>query len=385
VAGPQRRFAVTDSDRHDPQCSGWLDDAGKIRCLHFAHTLLRRSELRDLPKVEPLIENTMSLRAAVVLVGATGIGKTTTAVGMNCSVTTGTSWLGRRVRRVRGLYVVGEGAYGLDDKVDAWEQTWGVKVSDKDLVFSQKPDSLANPRTWAEMTETAHDLGARLVTLDTFSSLAPDADETKDAARIMRRLSDLAVSIDGTAMLVHHPGWADPGRVRGGYQLEANADEVILLEGKPTELLVTASRKKVKDGPTGGTWFMMRRPQYGSVVMEAANLRETEAPMRERILAVLRNFPEDEGPTGPQLCGELGVDDKHRTTVYNPLQKLVDDGKVRKEGPRGRARYTLPPDTDQPDQATGTPNPDGIGTGTCTVCGQPMTISARGQDRHITC
>jgi AAA domain len=333
------------SDRHTATCSGWLlDDAGKptTRCPHFAHTLLRRSELGKLPKVEPLIEDTISLRAAAVIVGATGIGKTVTGIGMACSVTTGTGWLGRRVTRVRGLYVVGEGAYGLDDKVDAWEKTWGVSVGDEDLVFSQKPRSLTDWYTWAELTETALDLGARFVMLDTFSSLAPDADEVKDAPRITRRLSDLSVAIDGTACLVHHPGWSDADRVRGGYQLEANVDEVLVLKGNPTEPLVTAHRKKVKDGPSGGTWFMLRRPRHGSVVMEMAGVRDVDAPARERILAVLAMYAGSEGPTGPQLCGELGVPEDNRSTVYNPLRQLVEDGRVVKDGPRGRVRYALP-------------------------------------------
>ena len=38
-----------------------------------------------------------------------------------------------------------------------------------------------------------------MVVLDAFSSLAPDADETKDAALVIRRLSDLSAEINGAA------------------------------------------------------------------------------------------------------------------------------------------------------------------------------------------
>ena len=101
------------------------------------------------------------------------------------------------------------------------------------MIFSVKPDSFTDRKVWAELTVEAIDLGVRFVVLDTFSSLAPDADETKDAPVFTRRLSDLAAAIDGTALAVHHPGWGDSDRTRGGYQLEANVDEVLKLSGGP--------------------------------------------------------------------------------------------------------------------------------------------------------
>src|SRR5207244_917150 len=104
---------------------------------------------------------------------------------------------------------------------------------------------------WAELADEARDLGAGFVVLDTFSSLAPDADETRDSALFTRRLCNLAAAIGGTALTVHHPGWSDSERSRGGYQLEANVDEVLLLRGNAQNPLIELERKKVKEGPAG--------------------------------------------------------------------------------------------------------------------------------------
>ena len=315
---------------------------GCARPPHFSDSLLRRSQLRGLPPVEPLIDGVLSLRSTAVFVGPTGAGKTIVAVSFACSVGTGHAWLGHPVKRVPVLYVVGEGAYGLDERVDAWERAWGQPVDDADVTFSVKPASLAQQRTWTQMADTAGDLGARLVILDTFSSLAPDADETKDAPRITRWLSDLAVTIDGTAVLVHHPGWGDAERTRGGYQLEANVDEVLLLRGNNRDPQISLERKKVKEGPAGALTWLRRKPMYDSVIVEQTTAAAAELPMRERILTLLAVL--DNGPTGPQLCEELGVPVAKRSTVYKPLGSLRKDGKVTAEGKRGRERFYLAPE-----------------------------------------
>lgn len=268
-----------------------------------ASRLLRRSGLASLPPVEPLVKNALSLRSASVVVGATGVGKTFTVLGLACAVATGTDWLGRPTMRTPVLYVVGEGAYGLDARITAWEQENGISVSDDDLAFRVKPGSLTDMGTWVELLADARELGARWTILDTFSSLAPDADETKDAAQIMRRLSDLAVALDGTATLIHHPGWSDDNRVRGGYQFEANADEVLLLKkgNAPNQLVM--KRKKVKEGPDGEEISLVRKEAHGSLVVVAGSSEPFDdatgnAAMR-RMLALAEVLIGTYGSEGP--------------------------------------------------------------------------------------
>lgn len=303
--------------------------------------ILTRSGLAGLPKVTSLIEGVMSSPASVLVVGATGVGKSFVTLSFACSVATGRHWLGRRVTRRRVLFVVGEGAYGLDQRVCAWEDAWNdnATVPDDWLTFLVKPDSLENPVTWHQLTGYAQDGGYGLVVLDTFSSLAPDADETKDAAQIMRRLSDLSAAIGGCTVLVHHPGHSDSGRARGGYQLEANADEVLILrEVGEGSALFTMTRKKVKDGPDGEVHWLRRSPSHGSVIIEGSRSDDATVPLRARIRAVLSNYG-DIGATGPQLMDEIGVDDKARSGFYQALRKLRDEGSIREDGTRNTKRY----------------------------------------------
>lgn len=303
--------------------------------------ILPRSGLAKLPPVEPLVGGLLSRPSAAVIVGSYGVGKTAFTIGLSGSLGTSRPWLGREVAGCRVLFVVGEGASGIDDKVTAWELTWneGEAVPDDMLTFSIKPGSLAKPATWQTLTSYAVDGGYGAVFLDTFSSLAPDADEVKDAPMVMRHLSDLSAAIEGTAVLVHHPGWSDNSRTRGGYQFEANADEVIVLKGDPVNSLVELERKKVKNGQSGARLWLRRAVRNGSVVFEEGTAGDALVPVRERIVAVLLDYREA-GASATQLALALGITGD-RSSLYRALRSLKTDGQVVEVGRRGRGRYFL--------------------------------------------
>ena len=265
--------------------------------------VLTLRDLESLPPPEPMIEGMLSHRSAVLMVGATGSNKTFAAVGMGCSVATGVPWLGHRVA-VKGhvIFVVGEGAHGLAGRVAAWKEANHTGLRADAVTFVLKPASLTDPAFWEALTRLAKEKGAVLVILDTLSSLAPDADETKDAATIVRHLSDLSMDIDGSAMLVHHTGWGPQNRARGGSQFESNADEVLVLEKVDPEnpnTVISIKRKKVKEQESGAVTHVRRKLVGASAVLEVVD-KDTEpkasgaAQTRERVKReIMRNLEAD--------------------------------------------------------------------------------------------
>jgi hypothetical protein len=306
----------------------------------FSKTIVRRSELHALPPVEPLIAGVISLRSTVVLLGMSGAGKTFVSLSWAASIGTGIPWLGHHVTRVGALYVVGEGAAGLDDRVSAFEQAWKAPVSDDDLMFSVRPASLTDPRTWSEIEREAKATRRRVIMLDTFSSLAPDADETKDAAVLTRRMADLSAGIDGTVVLVHHPGWGDPTRARGGSQLEANVDEVLVLHGDRNDPKIALEVKKRKEGHAGAKTWLRRKPAYGSVVIERLSdvewLRDTAAEAAQVLATVHGADPVTKSQMKKTLTEILKVSE---TSAQERITKLAQAGMLTVVDKGGKKGY----------------------------------------------
>jgi hypothetical protein len=312
--------------------------------------VMRRSELAKLPPLKPLIKGLLDYPSAAVLVGSYGIGKTFLGLALACCVASGRPWLGQPVERRKVMLVVGEGGSGLDKRLAAWEQGYnqGKPVSDDDLLVVVQPRSLTDRNVWQRIAERCMAEGVGFVILDTFSSLAPDADETKDAATVLRNMHEIATAINGTVLLVHHPGWSDNGRTRGGYQFEGNADSVLLLTGTPDEPLVQLRRKKVKDGEGGQIFWLRRSVQQlhgqhlgeSSIVMQSVDSAQVGVPFIERVKLVL-DACGDQGATGPQMMTELGVPDDQRSTFYRHLSRAVAEGVAVKRGKGNQQRYYL--------------------------------------------
>lgn len=239
--------------------------------------ILDRDEVARLPKPDPLIRGWLDERAVTLLVGATGTNQSFTALGWACSVATGVPWLGHPLATDPGtaIFVVGEGGGGLGGRLDAWEADAGVTVPPDRLLFLLRPDSISDADFWEQLREVATASDTRLVVLDTFSSLASEADETKDAAPVLRHAADLAAEAHVAVVIVHHTGWSAQNRARGASQFEANADAVVVaLKPKgdddaipDSDGPVTLWRKKVKDGQAGDRLTVERLVVGASAVL----------------------------------------------------------------------------------------------------------------------
>jgi hypothetical protein len=304
--------------------------------------VLTLGQLDELPPIRNLVDGWLSAPSAAILVGGYALGKTAVTVSLACSVASGTPFLGHEVEQRRTLYVLGEGARGMPRRVRAWQETWQRELPEDQFSIMVRPrGSLRDPDTWRELLHYCHGEGIGFVVLDTLSALAPDADETKDAPAIIRGLNDLAEQIDGTALLVHHPGWSDQKRSRGGYQLQANVDEVLVLTAasEGSEHLAVKVDKR-KDGEAGQTHYLRRvvvplghdenGDPVSSITVEHSRLSDAEVPIRERVLSYLAVCGQ-EGASRSDIASEIGVSGPSGG-FRAALSGLVGEGLIRAEG-----------------------------------------------------
>jgi hypothetical protein len=264
-------------------------------------TIHDSTELGNIPKTDPLINGWLDLRTANELVGDTGTYKSFMLIGHACSIATGLPWLDHEVAidPAPAILVIGEGAGGLEDRINAWveENLWDEQVKEKVriarargarmprvpripygmLTIMRLPIDINNQVFWDALTEFAVSAGARFVGLDTWSSLAPSADEIEDAAQMDRWLTELALAIDGTTELAVHTPLSDPRRSRGGSQLEDNADGIIVAykDGNSDDAPVCIWRKKDKDGPAGKRMWVTLKPVGNSCVLDIVEKPES--------------------------------------------------------------------------------------------------------------
>lgn len=291
--------------------------------------LLGRDDLAGLPPVRPFIEGVLSRPSAAVLVGPFGSYKSFLALSWALSSAAGIPWLGRATVPTKVLYVVGEGAAGLHARIRAWEvaYNWGEPVPADRFQVLVQPWTLADRRTWAAIGQHAAEGGHGFIIMDTLSSLAPDADETKQSAQVMRWLSDLASLIDGPAVLVHHPGHADQTRPRGGYQFGGNADEVMLMASVKDSPVASLTLTKVKEGEAGRVLWMRAQRAEDSLVLATADPSLASVPLRERVMALLAGA-EGEGMTTKGLMVGLGLADTQRSSLTQALRAMRSEGQV---------------------------------------------------------
>lgn len=317
-------------------------------------------DLARLPTIRPAIEGYLSTPSAALLVGAYGAGKSAVTLSAALSVATGTPFLGHDVIQTRALYVAGEGVRGLHRRTLAWQQSWNRDIPENVIRFMPKlRGSLKEEATWRELTAFCRGEGIGFVALDTLSALAPDADETKDAPTIVDGLNQLAEDIQGTAVLVHHPGWAstNQNRARGGYQLEANVDEVLTLQPiSDGSDHITVTIKKRKDGESGAVHYLRRvtvpllgpdgKPliddkgdQATSITVEHSRRDEAAIPIRDRILGYLTDSG-DLGASPRDIAAEIGANPSHGA-FKKALNALTSEGAIRRDGKTTSTRYYL--------------------------------------------
>jgi hypothetical protein len=241
--------------------------------------ILRRGDLARLPRPEPLIEDTLDLRTVALLAGYHGTYKSFVALSWAASVATGTPWMGRQSQQGRVLYIVGEGATGIDVRLAAWEEANGVRIDDDALHTLPVAVQLADPAALREILGYVEEVGFSLIVIDTVARAAVGLEEnsSKDMGVFVQAADELRRAMDtGTVLLVHHTG-KDKTTVRGSSAVEAAMDTVYVTDGG--DGLVKLSRTKRKDGPRDDVHQLQFQQVGASGVL--ASTRPTESPAVE--------------------------------------------------------------------------------------------------------
>ncbi len=305
----------------------------------LASLLLNRSDLRNLPPAEPLIDDTLDQGTTALLYGRWGTCKSFLAYDWTASVATGRPWQGRTTEKRRALYVAAEGAFGYNPRTEAWERGWHTTIADGDMEILPRPVNLTDQFQVADMAALIGWNGYGFIVFDTLARCMVGADENsaKDCGLVvdaLTRLRECTPAGRGVVLGVHHSG-KDGKTFRGSSVFEAGADTVysVVRDGG----VITLDREKRKDGPQTDRMELKLDLIDGTGSGVISVHRGVNKP--ERAERLLFTFVHHFSQTGASKAELRNVADMDPATFYRALSDLLQSGDLLNAGTEKRPFY----------------------------------------------
>ncbi len=232
--------------------------------------LLSPSELKTLSPPEWLIDGFLPAAGFAFMYGAPGAGKSFVALDIAMSVAAGREWGGKNTGQGGALYIVGEGAIGITQRVAAWEKAHGNMKAD-DMRFLLQPVDASDQQMIDKLKRSIENKmrpPPALIVVDTLARCFGSSDENsaRDMNTFIRNLDSIRTATGAAIMVIHHSGKDLERGERGSSALRGAADTILNLKGKKG--LITLECDKQKDGkpfePIGLTLQAVDLPGDGS-------------------------------------------------------------------------------------------------------------------------
>jgi hypothetical protein len=324
---------------------------------HLRDRLLRLSELQNLQPAEPLIEGLLYKNTLAQLSGPPGCYKSFVAVAMSCALAAGKSF-GDFVVPGAGtvVYVAAEGASGLAVRVLAWCEVWGVDVAlvQERLFFLDLPLQLGDEDHVAQAADFASELNADLLVLDTRArcTLGLEENSATQQGEAIDAADSIRAAAGCTVLGVHHSSRSGTAG-RGSNAWDGAVWSDLRMEGGGLHASIHC--QKHKDVPAGcdhhfaliphtvSPELMLNTfgPERSTLVISnaASGLDVLRTKSQRVVLEIIWNSAPPEGFTALQLVGLADPGGVGKSSVYQALKVLVEQGLIKNIGTPRRSRY----------------------------------------------
>lgn len=208
------------------------------------------------PQQPWLVEGHIPVAANACLFGPSGAGKSFLALDMALSVAAGVPFLTHfGVRRGGVLYVYSEGAAGLRSRLRAWLAA--RRIESTDIRFSFQNYGLTETHNAERLVESGYyALGRRhpaLIVVDTLTRNfgGHDTDSNRDMALYAAGVDYVRKYTGAAVLTVHHTGWGDSTRERGGAAFRDCLDTSVRVKPCPGGTIEVSCSKQRDAGGTG--------------------------------------------------------------------------------------------------------------------------------------
>lgn len=189
--------------------------------------LLDTTTLGLQPKSEPLVPGVFYVDKLAWIYGAPKSFKSFIALDLAASVATGRPWQGFEVGKSGPvLYLVAEGASGIENRVRAWEEHYGRKMTG--VTFLPVAVQANSDEQWKAFVELAREIDPVLIIPDTQARITSGMEENSatEMGKFVRRLDALRMATGALVCTVHHSG-RNGEHMRGSIAIDGAADTVL--------------------------------------------------------------------------------------------------------------------------------------------------------------
>lgn len=287
----------------------------------FDSQYLTRGDLDHLPRPEPLIDRVIPRHAYGILRGRDHSFKSFVALDWACCLATGKPWQEHPAEQARVLYIAGEGAHGLAQRIDSWEYAWRKKIPDDMLTIRQTALNMHQPGpAYDHLLDHVTAGGYELVIIDTLRRVSGAADgNSSEMGAVVDNIDRLKnATRDGTVLAVAHTDKGDHD-TRGYSGIEDDAD--FIWSARRDHSALTLKLTKMKDGPDNRELILEAKPaDAGSLVLQGIAGQPTidNTENEQKILTALQELDID-GVTPAVILEATGL---KRPTAYRALKNL---------------------------------------------------------------
>ena len=217
---------------------------------------LKLKDIAELPPQEWLVDDLVPAVSLVCAYGAPKAGKTFLLLSMGLHITTGLPWMGKKTRQGAIVYIVGEGARGLQKRLEAQKKHYGIGDEAPFYVIGRAVN-FTDKKAVRELREDIEDLmvaeGQTLaaIMVDTVARAMPGADENavKEMGIFILGCDQLRERLGCTVFAIHHSGKDLSRGARGSNSLLGAVDGELVVEKKDRVCTLTVT--EMRDGESG--------------------------------------------------------------------------------------------------------------------------------------
>lgn len=205
-----------------------------------------------------LVKNYFSENDLGVIFGESGSGKSFIGIDLGLSVAANKSWHGHPVKSGSVIYIAGEGNFGINKRIKAWSQHYGITLSNVPFFVSDRPAQFLNEESAEEVCQAVDELAEQhgspvLIVIDTLARNFGNGDEnsTRDMSRFVSIIDEnLRNKYKCSVLLIHHTGKATTDQARGAYALKAALDTEYRLDKNINgQRILTCTKMKDDEAP----------------------------------------------------------------------------------------------------------------------------------------